>query len=391
MTTQTLLVVDGNSLVHRSFHALSGSNLRTSCGTPTWAVKGFISQLLGAIERIGPDGLVVGFDDRAHSVRKQTWPHYKASRKPKPPELGAQIATTIELLTDAGVHVVVPPGLEADDVLASAAATATAAGWHTVIVTSDRDSFALISPTTSVLRVLNGGIEASPVLTPDRLELLNGIRPEQYRDYAAMRGDTSDNLAGIPGIGEKGAAKILTVYGSAAAAFEAVEADPAGAAKAIGAANARKLADPANREAFAQTSQIMTMRTDLDLGLDLTSPGAGLLPLHPDQVRAAMQSLELHSVADAATRLLGTRGAVRQEPAVDLEVPADLAYLNSLPPLEEPPVDDGYGYPPPPAVPAASRPQRQPASAQPVPVLTTSGAMAGSPAPRPTTWDDTLF
>jgi DNA polymerase-1 len=311
----TLLAVDGNSLVHRSFHALAGSDLRTSDGRAIWAVQGFCRQVLGALDRVGARALVVGFDDHDASERKTRWPHYKATRKPKPPELGEQIARTIELLRDAGVHVVVPAGLEADDVLASAARTATAAGWHTVVVTSDRDAFALIDDTTSVLRLITGGVTASPVLTPDRLVTLTGVRPEQYREYAAMRGDTSDNLTGINGIGEKTAARLLAAFDTVQAAFDDVDAGGAAVAAALGRACAARLADPEHRAAFARNVEIMTMRTDLTLGLELATGGTGCLPLDPDRVTAALRALELATVHDSALRLLTDAPAAAPAPA----------------------------------------------------------------------------
>ena len=134
---------------------------------------------------------------------------YKARRVEKLDELVSQLALAVEVLRAMGVAVVMPPGLEADDVLASAARFAASVGARTVIMTSDRDAFSLIDDNTRVLRIINGGVEASPTLTPERLEMMLGIRPQQYRDYAAMRGDASDNLPGVNGIGPKTAAKLL--------------------------------------------------------------------------------------------------------------------------------------------------------------------------------------
>src|SRR5690606_37490217 len=129
-------------------------------------------------------------------------------------DLVTQLALAVDVFWSAGLHVVIPDGLEADDVLASAASAAAAAGWHTVVCTSDRDAFALVTDTTSVLRIINGGVEASPVLTPERLRIILGIDPWQYRQYAAMRGDASDNLTGIRGIGEKTGVALLAAFGS---------------------------------------------------------------------------------------------------------------------------------------------------------------------------------
>jgi DNA polymerase-1 len=302
--TKTLLAVDGNSLVHRSFHALAGSDLRTADGRPLWAVRGFCSQVFGALDRAGADALVVGFDDHTASARKTRWPHYKSTRKPKPPELGQQIAMAVELLRAAGIHVVVPAGLEADDVLASAARTAREVGWRTVVLTSDRDSFALIDDSTSVLRLINGGVTASPMLTPDRLVTLTGVRPEQYREYAAMRGDTSDNLVGMHGVGEKTAARLLAEFGTVQSAFDDVDAGGAAVAAVLGRACVAKLAKPENREAFARNVEIMTLRTDRVLGLDLRGGGPGCLPLEPGRLTEALASAELAPITTTALRAL---------------------------------------------------------------------------------------
>ena len=306
--TKTLLAVDGNSLIHRSFHALFTSNLRTRDGQPTWAIKGALSQILGAVQRANADAIVIGFDDAGNNHRKIAHPTYKANRSEKPVELTDQLSLAVDVFRDAGLHVVVPEGLEADDVLASASATATAAGWHTVVCTSDRDSFALINDTTSVLRIINGGVEASPMLTPERLRILVGIDPQQYRQYAAMRGDTSDNLVGIHGIGEKTAVKILNVFGSVEAAFADVDTnDGKRVAAEVGKAVVKKLATPEGREAFWRNVEIMTMHTDIDLGIDLNAPfGEALLPLVPDELFNALGAVELHSLQSTARELLAT-------------------------------------------------------------------------------------
>ncbi len=304
--TKTLLAVDGNSLLHRAFHALAGSQLRTRDGRPTWAVKGALSQVLGAVDRVGADAVVIGFDDGATNHRRAAHPHYKSHRAAKPDDLVTQLAIALDVFSSAGLHVVVPEGLEADDVLASAAATATGAGWHTVVCTSDRDAFALVDETTSVLRIINGGVEASPLLTPERLRILTGIDPWQYRQYAAMRGDASDNLTGIRGIGEKTGVALLNAFGSVEAAFADVDTNGgARVAEVLGKACVGKLADPEGRARFWQNVELMTMRTDLDLELDLTAgAGPGLLPLDPRALHDALAEVEMHSLQWLAARVL---------------------------------------------------------------------------------------
>ena len=185
MSPRILLAVDGNSLLHRSFHASARSGFHTPDGRPMWAVRGLLSQLVAAVDRVCADAVVVGFDDRASSIRKDRWPTYKAHRDAKPESLEEQLDTAIDVLRALGIVVAVPEGLEADDVLASAAAYAPTVGARTVVATSDRDSFALIDEHTKMLRILNGGVDASPLLDPQRLVMVTGVRPDQYLDYAA--------------------------------------------------------------------------------------------------------------------------------------------------------------------------------------------------------------
>jgi 5'-3' exonuclease len=303
VTTKVLLAVDGNSLVHRSFHAQASTGLRTAEGRPMWAVRGLVSQLLAAVDRLGPTSVVIGFDDANHSIRKDRWPQYKASRGEKLETLVEQLDLALTVLRDLGIPVIVPVGLEADDVLASAARTARDSGCATVLMTSDRDSFALIDDNTSVLRIINGGVEASPLLNPDRLQTLLGIRPEQYRDYAALRGDPSDNLPGVRGIGPKTAAKLLCALGSARAAFDNLSADGAKVIDAIGNGAAKRLADPGARAAWELNCQVMALHRDVQLDLHLTEHG-NLLPLPATAVRSVFELLQLPATLPNALRVL---------------------------------------------------------------------------------------
>ena len=295
-----VLAVDGNSLVHRSFHAQARTGTHTADGRPTWAVRGLLVQLVAAVERLRPAALVVGFDDPDRSVRREAWPQYKAHRADKLASLVDQLAAAAGVLRDLGVLVIVPPGLEADDVLASAAAT----GARTVIMTSDRDAFALIDKRTAVLRIINGGVDASPLMTADRLVTLLGVRPDQYRDFAALRGDPSDNLPGVRGVGPRTAARLLAEFGTAAAAF----ADPDAVARRLGPGVARRIGAPAAREAFELNCRVMAMHRDIAVE---PAVGAGVLPLDPERVAAAFRAQQLTWTAAQAVRVLtGTDPAV---------------------------------------------------------------------------------
>ena len=310
-----VLAVDGNSLVHRSFHAQAHTGLKSPDGRPMWAVRGLLMQLVAAVERIGPDAVVVGFDDCEHSVRKTRWPQYKATRTEKLETLVDQLVQAAEALRELGVAVVTPAGLEADDVLASVARMAPTIGARTVIMTSDRDAFALIDDHTRVLRIINGGVDASPLLNAERLVTMIGVRPEQYRDYAALRGDPSDNLPGVRGIGPKTASALLGALDSAAAAFEDLSIDGGRVVAAIGKSAAAKLAHPDSRAAWALNCEVMTMRTDVELDLE-PSGGPGILPFGSAQVRAVFDRHQLVSTTANALRVLAHDEAAAPSPAV---------------------------------------------------------------------------
>lgn len=294
MSQPTVLAVDGNSLLHRAFHASARSGFMLE-GRPAWAVRGLLSQLVAAVDRVCADAVVVGFDDRGNSSRKKRWPTYKAHREPKPDTLTSQLDLAVLVLRSLGVVVVVPPGLEADDVLASVAAQAPALGARTVVTTSDRDSFSLIDDHTRMLRILNGGVDASPLLDPARLAMVTGVRPAQYPDLAALRGDASDNLPGVSGFGAKTAVKLLTELDTAEAAFADALAGGERCRSAVGSARARTLATTEARERYDLNRQIMAMVTTADLGLVLRpGAGAGMLPLDEGTVRSVFTRFELH-------------------------------------------------------------------------------------------------
>jgi DNA polymerase-1 len=310
--------VDAPSLLHRNHHARAESALRDHGGRPAWALHGMLRQILEVVDQFAPDAVVFGLDDRAASVRTEAYPAYKAGRREKDPALVDQLERAGALLDALGLRTVTPPGLEADDVSASAAAWAERSGWNCVIVTSDRDSFAHISARTQVLRLISGGISGSPLLNPARLHTLYGIPAEHYLEYAALRGDVSDNLPGVPGIGEKSAPVLLSQMGSMRAVWADIDhcdgatlvaaldsyCDETGVRR-IGAGLLRRLTAAGARERYEFNLAIMSGRTDLDLGLTPDVPGSpGLLPLHPDRVSRVVGHLGVPSTTQLALRVL---------------------------------------------------------------------------------------
>jgi 5'-3' exonuclease len=313
-----LLTVDAPSLLHRNHHARAHTDLRDRQGRPAWALHGMLRQILEAVDQFAPDALLFGLDDRRTSVREGLYPDYKAGRAAKDPLLVEQLERAGALLGALGFLTVTPDGLEADDVNASAATWAGREGWDCVIVTSDRDSFANISAHTKVLRLIDGGMSGSPLLSPRALHAMYGVAPENYLAFAALRGDASDNLPGVPGIGEKTAPVLLEVMGSMQAVWADIE--HAGGANLVaaldswsaetggrrsGAGLLERLTAPGARERYDFNVSLMAGRTDLELGLTPDVPGSpGLLPLDRAQVSRVVDFLGVNATTDLALRVL---------------------------------------------------------------------------------------
>ncbi|MEU4238510.1 5'-3' exonuclease H3TH domain-containing protein [Actinoplanes sp. NPDC026619] len=278
-----LLVLDGNSLLHRAYHAGAFEGMTAPDGSPIWALRGLVGYLARAAAHVQPDAVIVGFDCPESSARRTRFPAYKAHRPDKPADLTAQLQAAPTLLTDAGVCTVVPPAYEADDVLASGAALARAAGWESVLMTSDRDAFALIDATTSVLRIRNGGFDEAVLIDEAGLPALYGVVPRQYRDFAALRGDPSDNLPGVRRFGATTAKKLLTAFGTVEAAWDASAED---LRAAVGDQAATHFTADAARETVARNRDLMSMRHDLEL----PSLAGARLPLHYLTMRQALRA-----------------------------------------------------------------------------------------------------
>jgi DNA polymerase-1 len=284
-TAPLLLVLDGNSLLHRAYHAGASGRLLDTGDRPVWALRGLVGYLARAAARLRPDAVLVGFDCPDRSVRKVDYPLYKAHRPPKAADLTEQLALAPALVRAAGACTVVATAYEADDVLASSAAHARRSGWRCIVMTSDRDAFALLDASTRVLRIRNGGFDNAVLMTAQTLLEVYGVEPSQYRDYAALRGDPSDNLPGVRGFGSATAARLLAAFGTVDAAWAALDGGDGQSVRAvIGDAAAEQLARPQMREAVHRNRRLMRMRTDLPLPhLD-----SARLPLRLATVRGAL-------------------------------------------------------------------------------------------------------
>ncbi len=313
-----LLVVDAPSLLHRNHHARAHTGLLDRSGRPAWALHGMLRQIVESIEGFAPDAVIFGLDDRAASIRRDAYPDYKAGRAQKDPELVEQLERAGAMLDALGLATLTPPGLEADDVNASAATWAVQHDWNCVIITSDRDAFAHISDHTQVLRLIDGGIHGSPMLNPSRLHAMYGVVAGNYLAYAALRGDASDNLPGVSGIGEKSAAILLDVAGSMEAAWGDIDHDEGRSlvaaldgwaaetgARKLGRTVVRRLMAPGARERYDFNVAMMSGRDDLDLGLTPDVPGSpGLLPLDLARVDRVVGFLDVDSTTALAVRVL---------------------------------------------------------------------------------------
>ncbi|MFV2117462.1 DNA polymerase I [Streptomyces sp. Act-28] len=205
--------MDGHSLAYRAFFALPAENFTTSGGQTTNAVYGFASMLANTLRDEVPTHFAVAFDVSRKTWRSRDFPEYKANRSATPDEFKGQVQLIGELLDTMNAVRFAVEGYEADDIIATLATQAEAAGFEVLIVTGDRDSFQLVSDHVTVLYPTKGVSELTR-FTPEKVREKYGLSPSQYPDFAALRGDPSDNLPGIPGVGEKTATKWINQFGS---------------------------------------------------------------------------------------------------------------------------------------------------------------------------------
>lgn len=345
---RTLLAIDAPSLLHRNHHARKGSGLRDKGGRPIWALNGMLRQAMDAMVRVHADLVLFGVDDRATSKRTERFPEYKAGRGEKDAELVDQLDRAEAMLRQIGFNVVTPPGLEADDVTASAAAWAEANDWDCVILTSDRDAFAHIGPRTRVLRLINGGVQASPLLDAEKLYANYSVGPHNYLDFAALRGDKSDNLPGVAGVGEKTAPIMLECMGDMEAVWADIDANSGNGLVAtldgwaeetgmrkISAGLLKKLRADGARERFEFNKSMMAAEL-IPLTIAVNPGDPGVLPLRRDAVESTVSYLGDRWTTKTALEVLCHDVApVASPPDYDMGPMIDY----STAPLPEPPAD----------------------------------------------------
>ncbi|HXR41246.1 MAG TPA: DNA polymerase I [Acidothermaceae bacterium] len=220
-----LLLIDGHSIAYRAFYALPVENFATTTGQPTNAVYGFTSMLINLLRDEHPSHVAVAFDISRQSFRTEAYAEYKANRSATPDEFKGQVSLIQEVLAALAIPVVTAEGYEADDVIATLTTQAEAAGIDVLICTGDRDAFQLVTDHVTVLYPRKG-VSDMARMTPAAVDERYGLSPAQYPDYAALRGDPSDNLPNIPGVGEKTAAKWVREFGSLTALVDRVDEVP---------------------------------------------------------------------------------------------------------------------------------------------------------------------
>ncbi len=327
----TLAVLDGHNLAYRAFYALP-DDLATSAGQVTNSAYGFTSMLIKMLGDHHPDAVVVTWDTPKPTFRKDEYPEYKAQREKAPDTFTSQLPLIREVVDTLGVQQVELPGFEADDVIATVAEQAKNDGWEVLIVSGDRDTFQLIDDHCRVLYIRRG---ISDLLIADEawVEERYGIRADQYPEYAALRGDTSDNLPGVPGVGEKTATRLIAGYGNLEGLYDHLDEQTPKLRESLA----------ANREQAFLNRRLMRLVRDLSLGIQVES--YRWTGFDRAAAKAIFDSMEFHSLWDRLIAL----GSASDEPAGEvLEVEtgvitdeAEIGELAILVPLVLEPVWDG--------------------------------------------------
>ena len=212
-SSKRLLLIDGHSMAYRAFYALPVDNFKTSTGQPTNAIYGFAAMIINLINQEKPTHIAVAFDVSRRTFRSEKFPEYKSNRAATPDEFRSQVSHIYEVVNAFGINRFELPGFEADDVIATLTKNAETEGFEVLICSGDRDTFQLVSEKTTVLYPKKGVTEMVR-MTPEAVIEKYGLTPKQYPDFAALRGDPSDNLPSLPGVGEKTATKWIADFGS---------------------------------------------------------------------------------------------------------------------------------------------------------------------------------
>lgn len=292
---RTFAVIDGNSLMHRAFHAVPPT-MNAPDGRPTNAIFGFLNMFLKMIDAFNPDGVVVAFDKGKPRVRMEMLPQYKAQRPPMDPDLHAQFPMIKELLAALNVPILQSEGWEGDDILGTMARLGEQAGCDMLLVTGDRDMYQLVTEHVNVVSTRKGLSDVA-IMTPESVDdLYHGITPALVPDFYGLKGDTSDNIPGVPGIGPKKASALIAQYGS----LDEVIAH-ADEVKGKMGENLRAHIDDA-----LLSRKVATIRTDAPVALDFEA--TSFPAFSADEVSAALGTLGITAMQNRFLALIGDEG-----------------------------------------------------------------------------------
>ena len=304
---RTFAVIDGNSLMHRAFHAVPPT-MNAPDGRPTNAIFGFLNMFLKMIDAFNPDGVVVAFDKGKPRVRMEMLPQYKAQRPPMDPDLHAQFPMIKELLAALNVPILQSEGWEGDDILGTMARLGEQAGCDMLLVTGDRDMYQLVTEHVNVVSTRKGLSDVA-IMTPESVDdLYHGITPALVPDFYGLKGDTSDNIPGVPGIGPKKASALIAQYGS----LDEVIAH-ADEVKGKMGENLRAHIDDA-----LLSRKVATIRTDAPVELDFEA--TSFPAFSADEVSAALGTLGITAMQNRFLALIGGEGGAAA--ASTFEMPA---------------------------------------------------------------------
>lgn len=304
---RTFAVIDGNSLMHRAFHAVPPT-MNAPDGRPTNAIFGFLNMFLKMIDAFNPDGVVVAFDKGKPRVRMEMLPQYKAQRPPMDPDLHAQFPMIKELLVALNVPILQSEGWEGDDILGTMARLGEEAGCDMLLVTGDRDMYQLVTEHVNVVSTRKGLSDVA-IMTPESVDdLYHGITPALVPDFYGLKGDTSDNIPGVPGIGPKKASALIAQYGS----LDEVIAH-ADEVKGKMGENLRAHIDDA-----LLSRKVATIRTDAPVELDFEA--TSFPAFSADEVFAALGTLGITAMQNRFLALIGGEGGAAASSV--FEIPA---------------------------------------------------------------------
>ena len=299
---KTLILIDGHALAFRQFFALERTGMKNSENQPTWAVYGFFKAIFDLLDKIHPDFIAVAFDVGRQTFRVEKYEEYKAQREAMPDTLRSQIGVICEGLQAFDIPIYTKEGFEADDVIGTISRIASENGHKTLILTGDQDSFQLIDKEGTV-----------KVLIPSKGELLEydwnkvyeklGVYPNQITDYKGLRGDTSDNIPGIKGIGEKTAQKLLNRYPTLEAVLEDCENIPEKAVK-------QKICE--GKDMAILSKDLATIIRDVDVNFDIDTASVTLPSLN--KVSDFLRKMQFYTFIKNIDKILGSFNGEKVEP-----------------------------------------------------------------------------